>query len=168
MSGRTAGFMVWNPARGMPTVVHDTLEAALEEADRLYRLNPGERFLVMSPVLAGPDATVAKAWSDGLQQGRDEAKAEIARADDRAMRINRDLKNRDLELSSVRAIVRQHRRFQAIVADCLLWFDGFAAAHTHRDEGRPRIPDREDLRQLNHALQKLEPQTHDLDEEIPF
>ena len=61
--------------------------------------------------------------------------------------------------------------FQAIVADCLLWFDGFAAAHSPKETWeRPHVPDRERLRQLNEALQALLPAglSPDDDANIPF
>lgn len=56
--------------------------------------------------------------------------------------------------------------FQSIVADALLWFDGFAAAvHGMESWDRPSIPDRERLRVLNGRLQDLIPHPQDT---IPF
>jgi len=46
------------------------------------------------------------------------------------------------------------RRIQLLLADTLCWFDGFAAAHAHRDPwDRPDIPDRGALRKANGLLQ---------------
>lgn len=165
---RPIGFMVWNPARGMPTVTHDTIERALSEAERLTRENPGERFIIMSPVMAGSDASTAKAWSDGKAEGLAQAHREIMKAEaysdqwsEKAMALEKSMKR-------LGVIQRDQRKFQAIVADCLLWFDGFRAAHSPKDSWeRPHIPDRDALRELNVALQALET-THPEFEEIPF
>lgn len=43
-------YLVWNPARGMPTITHYTESSAIAEAERLAKANPGERFLVMSAI----------------------------------------------------------------------------------------------------------------------
>ena len=45
-----AGFLVWNPRRGLPTVSHETFEVAVKESERLAQLNPGQTFFVMAPV----------------------------------------------------------------------------------------------------------------------
>lgn len=163
------GFLVWNPSRGLPTVVHDTLERALTEAERLKSANPTERFVIMSPIMAGSDASAAKAWSDGKAEGLAEARQEVMRAEkfsdqwcEKAMK----LEGATRQLADLQ---RHQRRYQAIVADCLLWFDGFAAAFGAREGWeQPRIPDRETIRDLNRALLNLE-QDHPIpDEEIPF
>lgn len=162
------GFLIWNPSRNLPTVVHDTLERALSEAERLTKANPGERFVIMSPVMAGSDANAAKAWSDGKAEGIAQARQDVMRAEkfsdewcEKAMRLEGVARN-------LGNLQNQQRRYQAIVADCLLWFDGFSGAFAHR-EGyeQPRIPDRDTLRDLNRALLNLEP-APTLDEEIPF
>lgn len=40
-------FLVWNPARNVPTVRHPTREAATFEAERLARQQPGDQFFVL-------------------------------------------------------------------------------------------------------------------------
>lgn len=159
------GFMVWNPARGMPTVVHDTIEQASAEAERLTRQNPGEHFIIMSPVLTDQAATIGKIWSDGARYAQariENAEANAKRMIDAAIQLEAKTKRR------FAVIERDQRRFQAIVADCLLWFDGFRAAHSPKDSWeRPHVPDREALRELNAALQALETPQPEF-EEIPF
>lgn len=165
----SVGFLVWNPSRGLPTVVHDTLDRALSEAERLKKANPTERFVIMSPIMAGSDASAAKAWSDGKAEGLAEARQEVMRAEqfsdqwcEKAMR----LEGATRQLADLR---RHQRRYQAIVADCLLWFDGFAAAFGSREGWeQPRIPDRDTIRDLNRALLNLEQGQPIPDEEIPF
>lgn len=162
---QSIGFMVWNPARGMPSVVHDTIEQASAEAERLTRQNPGEHFIIMSPVLNATEANMGRAWSDGarfmggmLERAEADAKVMIDGALEHEAKIKRRFA----------VIERDQRRFQAIVADCLLWFDGFRAAHSPKDSWeRPHVPDREALRELNAALQALEAPQPEL-EEIPF
>jgi hypothetical protein len=39
-------FIVMNRNGRMPTVQHDTLELAIKEAERLARINPGDKFEV--------------------------------------------------------------------------------------------------------------------------
>lgn len=159
------GFMVWNPARGMPTVVHDTIEQASAEAERLTRQNPGEHFIIMMPVLSEDEANIGRAFSAGIgwsQARADAATREARRLADAANRHEAEIKRR------FRVIERDQRKFQAIVADCLLWFDGFRAAHSPKDTWeRPHVPDREILCQLNRALQSLETPEPEF-EEIPF
>jgi len=165
---QSIGFMVWNPARGMPTVVHDTIERALAEAERLKAKNPGERFIIMSPVMAGSDASVAKAWSDGKAEGLAQAHREVMKAEAFSDQWCERAQGFERQLNRYGAIQRSQRRFQAIVADCLLWFDGFRAAHSPKDSWeRPHVPDREALRELNAALQALEAPQPEF-EEIPF
>lgn len=165
---QSIGFMVWNPARGMPHVVHDTIERALAEAERLTAKNPGERFIIMSPVMAGSDASAAKAWSDGKAEGLAQAHREIMKAEAFSDQWCERAQDFERQLNRYGAIQRSQRRFQAIVADCLLWFDGFRAAHSPKDSWeRPHVPDREALRELNAALQALEAPQSEF-EEIPF
>lgn len=45
-----AGFLVWNPRHGLPTVSHTTFDAAVKESERLAQANPGETFFVVAPV----------------------------------------------------------------------------------------------------------------------
>lgn len=165
---QSIGFMVWNPARGMPHVVHDTLERALAEAERLTAKNPGERFIIMSPIMAGSDASAAKAWSDGEAEGLAQAYREIMKAEAFSDQCCERAQDFERQLNRYGAIQQGQRRFQAIVADCLLWFDGFRAAHSPKDSWeRPHVPDREALRELNAALQALEAPQPEF-KEIPF
>ena len=165
----TIGFLVWNPSRSLPTKVHDTLDRALAEAERLTALNPGERFIIMSPVMAGPDATAAKAWSDGKAEGLAQAHREIMRAEAASDRWSEEAHRLTASLRRLGIIQDNQRRYQAIVADCLLWFDGFSAAFGVNEAWQqPRIPDRDTLRSLNKALQDLEAPALLQDEEIPF
>ena len=45
-------FLIWNTAHGLPTVPHEDLPAAFQEARRLATRNPGETFLVLAPIAA--------------------------------------------------------------------------------------------------------------------
>jgi len=160
------GFLVWNPSRSVPTRVHDTIERALAEAERLTQANPGERFVVMSPVMSGSDATVSKAWSDGKAEGYAEARREVMQAEAVSDRLGEQLH----AMRHTKALIDNIAEHQAAVADCICWFDGFAAAHSPRESWeRPHLPDRERIRALNAALQRLLPSSAaDLDDEIPF
>lgn len=40
-------YVVWNIARGLPTYRHNTLDAAVKEAERLARVHPGQQFHVL-------------------------------------------------------------------------------------------------------------------------
>lgn len=165
----TVGFLVWNPSRSLPTVVHDTLERALAEAERLKRLNPSERFVIMSPIMAGSDASAAKAWSDGKAEGIAEARREVMRAEKFSDQWCETAKGLERTMRRLGPIREHQRRYQAIVADCLLWFDGFAAAFGAREGWeQPRIPDRDTIRDLNRALLDLEEAPSTNEQEIPF
>lgn len=160
------GFMVWNPARGMPTYSHRSLEGALREAERLTARNPGERFIIMSPVLAGPETTIAKAWSDGKAAGLSQAHNEIMRAEGISDRAQDQVHDMRRELSDLSVFKDRAAEFQSIVADCMCWFAGFDAAQAGREGWeRPWTPERERLRDLNIALQNLLPAS---ETEIPF
>lgn len=161
-----AGFLIWNPSRNLPTKVHPTIERALAEAERLTRENPGERFVIMSPVLAGSDVTAAKAWSDGRAQGHAEVRSDVMRAEALSDRLSEQLH----AMRHVKPLLDNIAEHQAAVADCICWFDGFAAAHSPRESWeRPHVPDRERIRALNAVLQRLLPATAaDLDDGIPF
>ena len=161
------GFLVWNPSRNLPTRVHMTIEQALSEAERLSRENPSERFVIMSPVLAGSDATAAKTWSDGRAEGYAQARAGVMKAEALSDRLAEQLHS----LRRVQPLLDNIAEHQAAVADCICWFDGFAAAHAPRESWeRPYVPDRDRIRALNGALQRLlpSPPSGDLDAEIPF
>lgn len=165
------GFMVWNPEHGTPTFIHQTLDSAVTEAERLMRRNPGQRFIVMAPVLTPADAGRAKVWGDGKAEGLAEAHRAIMDAEAKTDRALDKVGNLNSDLRKFTAIQKQHRAFQAVVADCLLWFDGFVAAYAGREPyERPNVPARETLRRLNGALQALEPipSEYDLSDEIPF
>lgn len=43
-------WLVWNEAHGAPRVKHNTSDSAKREAERLARLNPGQRFHVLESV----------------------------------------------------------------------------------------------------------------------
>jgi len=159
---RPIGFLVWNPSRGVPTVQHETLAKAEAEAERLRALHPDETFWVMSPVTSARAKSAAGAFSDGKAEGLAQAHAEIMLAEGRADRASDELHRLRRELSDF-----SHFRGDT-AADCLLWFDGFNAAHAHKEGWeRPRTPDREKLQHLNAALQRLVPGAVD-DEDIPF
>lgn len=46
-NSETKFWMVWNPKRDTPAYQHHSHEAAVSEAERLARLNPGQRFYVL-------------------------------------------------------------------------------------------------------------------------
>lgn len=165
LNRRPVGFLIWNPARNLPTVQHETLERAEAEAERLRDQHPDETFWIMSPVRAGRGAH--KAFSDGKCEGYDQAQAEIMLAEGRADRFCDDLRNLRLAAGDFANFRPRVAEYQATVADCLCWFDGFKAAHA-RDDRQPFTPDREKVRRLNEALQRLLPGAALDDEEIPF
>lgn len=171
------GFHVWNPAGRLPTVTHQTFLAAWAEKDRLQRLHPTERFVVMMPC----EDVSAIGYGLGFTRGREEAKrdidarvrdawqvADIARADATELRKR---------LAAAEPLIRDVEAYQAIVADCLLWFQGFNAAYAGCESyDRPNTPSVDKLRDLNIALQfilrerdKASGSYRDLDDqEIPF
>lgn len=157
------GFLVWNPARDFPTHVHGSFLAAVAEADRLKRQNPGQRFVVMSPVEDMSGVGYALGWDRGRQEGLAQAHREIMAAEARSDRFSDELD----DLRPLKVFRDRRVAFQAIVADCLLWFNGFSAAFEGKDSWeRPTIPERDKLRELNGALQVLLPGGDD--QEIPF
>lgn len=167
---RSLGFMVWSPEGGMPTRVHSTFDRASDEANRLRAENPGSRFVVMAPVVTEDVAIGMRAWEAGHAAGVQQAHMEIMRAEGVSDRLSdevQDLRNRFVKLEPIE---RQARRFQSIVADALLWFDGFMAAR-YTERPQPSIPDRDQLRELNSALLDLQPADQfaaSLDDEVPF
>lgn len=116
------------------------------------------------------NALISAAEAVGRVQGYDEAKGEVIKAEALSDRLHDELAELRRSMSNLQAIDDRAPAFQAIVADCLLWFDGFAAAHSPKESWeRPHVPDRERLRTLNAALQGLLPA--DLspdDQDIPF
>jgi hypothetical protein len=164
---KPAGFLVWNPAKRMPTHRHDTFASAEAERARLQAACPDEIFWVMAPVRGEKTASAAKAFSDGKAEGMAQARAEIMLAEARTDRFADDLADLRRTMERVDAITRDQVEHQATAADCLCWFDGFNAAYAGRESyERPVIPDRDKIRKLNAALQSLLRST--LDEEIPF
>ncbi len=162
------GFLVWCPERGFPTYTHPNFLGAIAEADRLKRANPGCRFVVMAPCEDMSMIGYSLGWSRGREEGLAQSHREIMKAEaveDRNMDAAHDLRAR---LRRTAKIEDNAKAFQSIVADALLWFDGFAAAHAHRESyDQPRIPDRDQLRTLNGALQDLAEPDASLGE-IPF
>lgn len=67
---------------------------------------------------------------------------------------------------AVRQLVNNVVDYQATVADCLLWFDGFNAAFPA--DRTCYTPHREKLVQLNAALQAIMPTSNSVGQEIPF
>lgn len=168
---KSPGFLVWNPARSHPTVQHETFARAHDEAKRLREANPDERFFVMAPVMEKRHAEAAQAFSDGKAVGYAEARSEVMQAEARSDQLLEDKRAVERRLAAFDALAREIEEHQAAAADCLLWFDGFNAAHAHKDRWeRPSTPDREKLRRLNAALQVAVRASRDqtLDEEIPF
>ncbi len=51
-------WTVWNPARSIPQVRHDTPELAKREAERLARVQPNESFYVMQAITVSQSITV--------------------------------------------------------------------------------------------------------------
>lgn len=167
-AAKPVGYLVWNPDAGYPSCSHGTFARAKAEAERLSTAYPGRRFYVMSPVKGLKGVEKATAFDEGHAEGVAQAHREIMLAESRSDRFSDEPHDLKRKSANAQAIIRQGRRFQAIVADCLLWFDGFAAAWSHAEAyERPAIPERTTLRALNAALQDLDP-LGELDEEIPF
>lgn len=167
---KAPGFLVWNPARAHPSVQHGTFAEACAEAQRLRSANPGERFYIMAPVMEKRHAEAAQAFSDGKAAGWAEARDEIARGDKRISEAWDHNRRLDRSIQPLLPIARDAEDHQAIVADCLCWFDGFSAAHG-RDDRQPFTPDREKLRRLNAVLQEVvgsQRGSTTADDEIPF
>lgn len=146
------GFHVWNPAGRLPTYTHPTFLAAWAEKDRLQRLHPTERFVVMMPCEDVSAIGYGLGFTRGRQEGLREAHGEIVQAEAAADRL-RDAMD---ELRWAKVLVDEVEKHQATVADCLLWFQGFNAAYAGRDSyDRPNTPSAEKLRELNQALQAI-------------
>ena len=167
-SPRALGFLVWNPDAGMPTVGHDTYARAAAEAERLAKANPGRTFHVMAPVKGPKTKAAAEAFSDGKREGYEQAKREVIHAEGHVDRLSDELLRLKRRAPAMDGILAGATTFQSIVADCLLWFDGFNAAHAHKEGWeRPSTPNRDTLRQLNARLQELAGDQPDF-EEVPF
>jgi hypothetical protein len=169
---RPIGFLIWNPARGLPTTQHETFKKAEAEAERLRAANPDQTFWIMAPVKGEKTTAAARAFSDGKAEGLAQARAEIMLAEGRTDRLCDEKAALQRTISALQVFADARDDFQAIVADCLLWFDGFNAAQAGRESWeRPHVPDREKLTALNAALQRLmrAKAAHDIDDsEIPF
>ena len=170
MSG-SIGFLIWCPDHGPPTVVHDTLLAALAEAERLKRLHPSSRFVVMSPVTDQRGLTYARGWSAGRAEGLAQAHREIMAAEAQTDKARDRVSALECAAERIQPVTGSLHDLQMLIADCLLWFDGFAAAHASREPWeRPNVPSRERLREFNALLQvaAAAPADPDLDDHIPF
>lgn len=144
------GFHVWNPAGRLPTYVHDTFLRAWSEKDRLQAANPDQRFVVMAPVLSIESAQAARAFSDGKAEGYAEARDEVMAAEGRLDKALEEL----AAFKALRPFIEDAEAYQSIVADCLLWIQGFNAAYAGRESyERPDTPSVDKLRDLNIALQ---------------
>lgn len=173
------GFLVWCPERGMPSFVHATFSAALEEAARLKRANPRHRFFVMAPVADLEMVSYAAGWSRGAIEARKEGLGRVHRevidADARADRARDEAYELRVALDRLQPFADNAEDFQAVVADCQLWFDGFAAAQSGRESyERSHLPSRDKLTALNAAFQAvlrarpLRTVGDELDDHIPF
>lgn len=157
----------------MPSYVHDTFADALAEADRLKRANRGHRFFVMAPVTDLEMVSYAAGWSRGLTEGRKDAYRDVVNADARADRARDAAYELRAALKLLEVFADKADEFQATVADCQLWFDGFAAAQSGRESwDRSHLPSRDSLVNLNAALQAVMRSKRPADElddsEIPF
>lgn len=169
------GFLVWCPERGSPTFVHKTFLEAIAEADRLKRAHPGHRFVVMAPIEDMSGVGYALGWSRGREEAAAQAHQEVVDADARADRARDEVYELQAALSRLKVFADNADEFQAIVADCQCWFDGFAGAQSGRESyERSHLPSRDKLTALNAALQavlRAKPQraeSDDLELEIPF
>lgn len=143
------GFHVWNPAGRLPAYVHDTFLRAWSEKDRLQAAYPDQRFVVMAPVLSIESAQAARAFSDGKAEGYAEARREVIAAESRLDKVWEEF-----PIRALRPFLDDAEAYQSIVADCLLWFQGFNAAYAGRESyDRPNTPSVDKLRDLNIALQ---------------
>lgn len=164
---RSVGFLVWNPARSLPSRQHETFAQAVTEAARLRVERPDETFWVMGPVHGEKAAKAAQAFSDGKAEGMAQAHAEIMLAEGKTDRLLDERAELRRSLEHLSTLDERRVEFQAIVADCMTWFAGFEAAHLHKESwDRPWTPDREQLRALNVALQALLRRA--AEDEIPF
>lgn len=165
------GFHVWNPNGHLPTFTHQSFLGAWAEKDRLTRANPRDRFVVMAPVEDMSMIGYSLGWTEGREEGLAQAHREIMKAEAHTDRLCDEVHDLRKLVKRLQVIIDRAAPFQAIVADCLLWFDGFNAHFAGKAaRKRPNVPDREGLRKLNEALQGLLPDglKPDLDDHIPF
>lgn len=166
------GFHVWSPEGNLPTVTHPTFLAAVAEADRLKRANPGSRFVVMAPIEDMSGVGYALGFSRGREEGLAQAHREIMKAEANADRHAIEARELRSGASASRALIDNASEHQAAIADCILWFDGFTAAHSPKESWeRPHVPNRDRLTALNGALQRVLSVRTDRpldDQDIPF
>lgn len=169
-----SGFFVWSPEGRPPTYLHETLKAAIVERDRLAAEHPGRTFHILAPVLTDEAALHATGYDRGLADGRRQWMDQAMQATLRANTAENQARRFSQRLNRLAVFENKAESFQSIVADCVLWFDGFLGAFAGRDiADQPHVPDRSDLRDLNAAFQRMlrdrgriEPA--DLDDEVPF
>lgn len=169
-----SGFFVWSPEGRAPTYLHETLKSAMTERDRLAAIHPGKTFHILAPVLTDEAALRATGYDRGLADGRRTWMEQAAQAVCRANTAENQALRFSHRLNKLAVFENQAADFQGIVADCLLWFDGFIAPFATKERHeRPHIPDRESLKDLNANLQRLmRGSTRGAidcdDEEVPF
>lgn len=148
----TIGFHVWNPAGRLPTYTHDTFLQAWAEKDRLQAAHPGERFVVMMPC----EDMSAIGYGLGFTRGREEGLAQAHREIMKAEAITDRLHDEMHALKAAKALIDDVETYQATVADCQCWFNGFGAAFAVRESyERPSTPSADKIRDLNIALQAI-------------
>ncbi|MDR7232788.1 hypothetical protein J2X45_003898 [Caulobacter sp. BE264] len=150
------GFHVWNPAGRLPTYTHPTFLAAWAEKDRLQALHPDQRFVVMMPCENMSGIGYGLGFTAGRKEAQDDAVRLIDRAQQRAEQKTAEAAELRRDLKALRPFLEDVEAYQSIVADCLLWIQGFNAAYAGRESyERPDTPSVERLRDLNAALQRL-------------
>lgn len=143
------GFHVWNPAGRLPTYTHPTFLGAWAEKDRLQNLYPEDRFVVMMPCEDVSGIGYGLGFTRGKAEGYAEARREIIQAESRL-----DAVLEQFPVKALRPFLEDAEAYQSIVADCLLWIQGFNAAYAGRESyERPDTPSVDKLRDLNIALQ---------------
>lgn len=143
------GFHVWNPAGRLPTHVHATFLGAWAEKDRLQGLHPDQRFVVMMPCEDMSAIGYGLGFTRGREEGYAEARREIILAENRL-----DTVLEQFPIKALRPFLEDAEAYQSIVADCLLWIQGFNAAYAGRESyDRPNTPSVDQLHDLNAALQ---------------
>jgi hypothetical protein len=166
------GFLVWCPERGLPTYKHPTFLGAVDEAARLKRAAPKHRFVVMAPIEDQSGVGYALGFCRGRQEAAAQARQDVIDADARTDVLRDQLFDLQTEMGLLKVIRDNIDEFQAIVADCQIWFDGFAAAQSGAEPWvRSNLPSRDKLTALNAALQAVmrsRSADQTLDDEIPF
>lgn len=106
------GFVVLNMTTGETrSAFPDTLEAAVERAEREKRKNPRCRFVILAPVTE-LNADAAVAYSRGKREAEEQARAEILRAEafgERRCDENERLRQERIHLRGLlRYLLRSH------------------------------------------------------------